>query len=478
MIVIMTHFIKRSFLLLVSVFLLISCAVNPVTGRKEIMLINESQEIMMGKSSAPSLKWEFGGEYHDDELKAYLGTIVNKIWQNSERPHLPVQFYVQNTSVPNAFALPGYVAITRGLLSEMENEAQFAAVMGHEVGHVMARHSAQRISRMQLQQIGLAVGSVAIEGTGGADTLLQLGAIGSSLVLLKFDRGQEIQSDRLGARYMADLGYDPNEAISAHEVLEKSVDNYLSRLDKSRREDNIITNLLSTHPRTSVRLDEIQGMINELPSYSVKGDGKFNLRFQKATQRMRVVNKVYHIYDRAEVLYNEKKYKEAEKELNEAIGKDNSQAPFHTLLGFIKLQQKGYEEAATSYGKALSIDPGYQPSIYGMGLVNFLQERYKPAILSFEKSLKLFPGHAPTHFAIGKSHFMLKQYSDAIPYLKNFAGAVPKHPEIHGLLGISYDNRKEIKPAAVEYMDQLRVAPDTDMGRHAKKRLQELGVLQ
>ena len=380
MITIITHFTRRSFLVLLSVSLLISCAVNPVTGHNELMLINERQEIALGKSSAPSLKWDFGGEYHDDELKTYLGEIVNDLWLNSERPHLPVQFYIQNTSVPNAFALPGYVAITRGLLSEMENESQFTAVMGHEVGHVMARHTAQRLSRMQLQQLGLAVGSAALGNTEGADTLLKIGAAGSSLLILKFDRGQEIQSDRLGARYMAELGYDPNEAISAHKVLERSVDNYLQRLDKSRGEDSLVSNLLSTHPRTSVRLDEIQEMINELPPYKVKDDGKFVKRFQKATRKIRDVNKIYYLYDRAEILYNEEKYSEAEKKLSEAIGKDGDQAPFYNLLGLIKLRQKKYEESESSYKKALSIDSDYQPSIYGMGLVSFLQDRYRPAI--------------------------------------------------------------------------------------------------
>ncbi len=470
--------INRAFLVLLSLSFLISCAVNPVTGRKELMLINERQEIELGKSSAPSLKWEFGGEYHDEKLKAYLGNIVNNLWQNSERPHLPVKFYIQNTSVPNAFALPGYVAITRGLLSEMENEAQFAAVMGHEVGHVMARHSAQRMTRMQLQQLGLAVSSAALEGTEGADTLLKIGSVGSSLLILKFDRSQEIQSDRLGARYMSELGYDPNEAISAHKVLERSVDNYLKRLGKTPGEDSLISNLLSTHPRTSVRLGEIQDMINELPPYKIKGDGKFGNPFQKATKKIREINGIYHLYDSAEVLYNEKKYNEAEKKLNEAFGKNDSQAPFYNLLGLIKLQGKKYEEAAKSYRKALSIDPGYQPSQYGMGLVNFLQNRYKPAIRRFEKSLELFPGHAPTHFALGKSYFMLKQYSEAIPYLSNFEGAAPEHPEIHGLLGICYDNINKIESAAAEYMNQVQVAPNTELGRHAKKRLDELGIIQ
>ena len=432
----------------------------------------------MGENAAPSLKWEFGGEYHDTELTAYLGEIVDQLWQNSERPHLPVQFYIQNTSVPNAFALPGYVAITRGLLCEMENEAQFAAVMGHEVGHVMARHTAQRLSRMQLQQLGLAVGSIALEGVKGSETLLKLGSVGSSLLLLKYDRSQEIQSDRLGARYMAELGYDPNEAMSAHKVLEKSVDNYLERLGKSRGQDNLISNLLSTHPRTSVRLVEIKEMINELPAHKVKNDGKFGKRFQKKTEKTKALNEIYHIYDRAEVLYNEKEYSEAEKEVNEAISKDSSQAPFYNLLGLIKLQQKKYISAATSYTKALSIDPGYHPSLYGIGLVSFLQNRYETAISRFEKSMKVFPGHALTHFTLGKSHYMLKQYSEGLPYLKNFAGAAPKHPEIHGLIAICYDKQNKLDQAATEYINQLNVAPDTELGLHAKKRLRELGVLQ
>jgi predicted Zn-dependent protease len=438
------------------------------------MLVSEEQEIEIGKEAAPSLKWGFGGQYYDSSLESYLEEIVNRLWEISERPHLPVKFYIQNTSVPNAFALPGYVAITRGLLSDMKNEAQFAAVMGHEIGHVMARHTAKRISSMQLQQIGLAIGSVALEGKSGSDMLLTAGAIGSSLLLLKFDRNQEIQSDRLGARYMSKLGYDPNEALSAHKVLEESVEGYLKRLGKSRGEDNFINNLLSTHPRTEVRLDEIQEMIDELPPYTVKGDGKFSERFHTATKKMRGINRIYFIYDKAENHYREENFKEAEKSLKEAIELNGSQAPFHNLLGFIRLQQKKYGEADKMFGKALSIDSDYQPSVFGKGLTRFFQKNYKQAIQEFKKSLDLYPGHAFTHFGLGKSYFQLRQYSNALPYLGNFAGAAPKHPEVHGLIGICYDKRGEIEPAVMEYKYQLQVAPDTELGRHAKKRLRAL----
>lgn len=459
---------------LIVYILLVSCAVNPVTGERDFMLITEEQEVQIGEDAAPSLKWEFGGNYRDPSLESYLDAIVKDLWKISERPHLPVRFYIQNTSVPNAFALPGHVAITRGLLSEMDNEAQFAAVMGHEVGHVMARHTAQRISRMQLQQLGLAVGSVALKDQKGGNALLTVGAVGSSLLLLKYDRDQELQSDRLGVKYMAELGYDPHEALTAHKVLEKSVDNYLQRAGKSRGEDSFISSLLSTHPRTEVRLSEIQTMIDELPPYTIKQDGMFSSRFQSATREMKETNRDYHIYDKAESAYQQSNFSEAEALLKKAIKRNSKQAPFHNLLGFIKLQQKNYAEADRSFQKALSLYPGYQPSIYGSGLVHYYKKDYREAIHQFKKSMDEFPGHALSHYGLGKSYYHLRQYSEAIPYLSGFAQAAPKDTMVHGLLGICYDKKGEIQPAVQEYTYQVQIAPDTDLGRHAKKRLAEL----
>jgi len=449
-----------------------SCATNPVTGKRELMLVSEEQEISIGKNAAPSLQWEFGGYYRERELESYLESIVNRLWQISERPHLPFVFHIQNTSIPNAFALPGNVAITRGLLSEMDNEAQFAAVMGHEIGHVMAKHTAQRISRMTLQQIGLTIGAAALEGRRGADALLTIGAVGSSLLLLKYDREQEIQSDRLGVKYMAKLGYDPHEAVSAHKGLEKTVDGYLKRMGKTRQDDNFINQMLSTHPRTEVRISEIQAMINELPPYTIKDDGKFSGRFQNATKKIREVNKIYFVYDEAENYYQKNDLNAAQKSLKRAISLDASQSPFHNLMGFIQLQKKSYSDAERSFHMALSIDSNHQPSLYGLGLVHYYKGDYGLAADDFKKSLKLFPDHAQTHFGLGKSYFKLMQYSEAAPYLQNFAEAAPKNPEVHGMLGICYEKTGDIKSAVREYNYQMQVAPDTELGKHAKQRLE------
>jgi predicted Zn-dependent protease len=470
------HAIFKAFFLLLFI-LLVSCAVNPVTGKQEIMFVSERQEIELGNRSAPSMKWEFGGRYHDPELESYLHAIVKRIWQNSERPQLPLHFYIQNTSIPNAFALPGHVAITRGLLDALENEAQFAAIMGHEAGHVMARHTAQRLSRITMQQIGLAVGGAVLEGTEGADTLLTLGAAGSQLFLLKYDRAQELEADRLGVKYMSNLGYDPFEALKAHELLENSVEDYMKRLGKKRQDDNLLSGLLSTHPRKDVRLDEINDMIDSLPPYTIKGNGKFDKMFQNKLTRLREINNIYHLYDEADSFYQKKDYASAESRLNRAISLNDKQPPFFNLLGFIKIQKKLYPEAQHMFNRALSLEADYQPSLYGLGAVQFLKGDYKKAIPLLKKSLQLYPGHAASHFALGKSYFSLRNFSDAIPYLDTISQVAPNHPEVHGLLGICFEKTGDLYKAVREYRYQLQVAPETELGLHARKRLKVLEPL-
>ncbi len=450
---------------------LASCAINPVTGEREFMVVSESEEIAIGQEAVPSLSWGFGGRYRDPWLESYLEGIVRRIWQNSERPHLPMKFVIQNTSIPNAFALPGYVAITRGLLCELENEAQFVAVMGHEVGHVMARHTAQRISIGTIQQLGLVLGGAALEGRKGGNEILTLGAIGSSLILLKYDRGQEIQADRLGVRYTARLGYEPKEALNAHERLEVAVDNYLRRAGKTRKEDTFLDELLSTHPRTEIRRHEIESMINELPPYQIQQDGRFGERFQTAIAKIKEVNRAYFIYDETERLYGKGKFREAEERLHAAISMNSEQAPFYNLMGMVRLRQKDYHDAEKLFRNALSIDNEYQPSYYGLGLVEYMRGNYRRAIDEFRMSLNLYPSHPGSLLGIGRSYFSIKEWRRAIPHLRNFAEVVPKHPEVHGLLGICYENTGDLRLAVREYEFQVRIAPNTDLGRHAQGRL-------
>ncbi len=460
-----------SILLLLS---LLGCAVNPVTGEKEFMLIAEDEEISIGKEIYPNILWGEeggGGVYRDQELEGYLEGIIKRLHSVSHRPNLPVDFVIQNSSVPNAWAIPGHVAITRGLLVNIDNEAQFAFVMGHEMGHVSARHSAKKLSIGRLQQLGIVVASAFIkEGKKEQELLLGLGLIGSSLLILKYDRGQELQADRLGVLYMARTGYDPNESLTAHEKLDKAIKEYLARLGKSR-EETILGDLLSTHPRTQIRLDEVKSTIQNLEPYRIYGDGKFSSPFMKNTTKIREIQKAYLKYDDATRAFRENNIRKAEDNISEAIRMNQGQAPFWSLSGLIYLKQGRYDDAEREFKTALQRDSDYQPAYHGLGLRQFLINDYRTAIGYFEKSLKLFPEHPGSNFYAGVIYYKFRDYRKAVHHLNTFAGIAPKHQEIHGYLGLSYEGIRDINSAVKEYRYQIQVSPNNEMGRIARSRL-------
>ncbi len=135
----------------------------------------------------------------------------------------------------------------------------------------------------------------------------------------------------------------------------------------------------------------------------------------------------------------------------------------------IRLKETRYPEARKYFKEALQRDKGYQPAFYGLGMAELDMHRYSAAVEQFRKSLKLFPGHPGSHFGIGKGYFYLNRYAEAIPHLRNFASQAPKDPEVHGLLGICYENTGDTRSAIREYRLQVKVAPDTRLGRIARE---------
>lgn len=199
-----------------TVFLLAACAVNPATGRRELMLVSESQEIAMGRESDPQVVASYG-LVDDPELQEYVSEIGQRLAADSERPDLPWTFRVVDDPIVNAFALPGgFIYVTRGILAHFDSEAELAGVLGHEIGHVTARHSASQMSRQQLQQLGVGVGMVFSETFRDYG---QLAMAGMQIMNLSYSRDDESESDRLGLRYMTREGYDPEEMIGVFQML-------------------------------------------------------------------------------------------------------------------------------------------------------------------------------------------------------------------------------------------------------------------
>jgi predicted Zn-dependent protease len=377
--------------------------------------------------------------------------------------------------VPNAWAIPGHVVITRGLLAGLDNEAEFIFVMGHEMGHVAARHSARQMSYGILQQVGLGAAGLALQGKEYSDLALGVGAIGSGLLLLKYGRDDELEADRLGIQYMAKLGYDPRQAVSAHRNLEKVAHEYMQSVGKDPQERGFFEDLLSTHPRTSVRIDELQSIIDRMQPHQVSGDGMFRQRYQGMIADLKGTNTIYReLYDKAVAAFQNKKLDEAETLVSRAISADQGQPAFHSLKGFIRLRKREYADAEKYFDEALRRDNGYAPAYRGKGTSLYFRERYSEGIDSLKKSLSLYPQDALSHYFIGLSYYKLKNYRSAIPHLQKFAEAKQQHPEIHGVLGICHENAGDLSSAYNEYVLQVRVAPYNEMGRHAASRVTDL----
>jgi predicted Zn-dependent protease len=225
------------------------CAVNPATGERHFSLVSESQEIQMGKESDAQIVASLG-LYDDPVMSKYVEGIGMRLAAISERPNLPWTFRVIDDPVVNAFALPGgFIYVTRGILAHLNNEAELAGVMGHEVGHVTAQHSVNRIATQQITQIGLGIGMVL------KPELQQYGQLigqGLGLMFLKFSRDDESQADALGVRYSYRIGDDPRQLLGVMTMLDR-----VTQAGGQR-----IPEWLATHPDPGNRKENIQANLD------------------------------------------------------------------------------------------------------------------------------------------------------------------------------------------------------------------------
>ena len=194
------------------------CATNPATGEKYFSLVSEEREISMGREADKEIVASMG-LYPDSSLQKYVTNLGMKMASKSERPDLPWTFRVVDDPVVNAFALPGgFIYITRGILAHLNNEAELAGVLGHEIGHVTGQHSVKRMSTQQLAQIGLGVGMIVKPEWSEYG---QIAGQGLGLLFMKFGRDDESQADHLGLRYMRRAGNDPRQMAGVFEMLNR-----------------------------------------------------------------------------------------------------------------------------------------------------------------------------------------------------------------------------------------------------------------
>lgn len=246
---------------LVAAGMLAGCSKNPVTGKKEIIFMSKEKEIALGAESHPSIVATMG-IYGDKNLQSFISEKGMAMAKISHRPDLPYQFFIVDSPVVNAFAVPGgYVYFTRGIMAHFNNEAEFAGVLGHEIGHITARHSARQQTSQIFGQVGLLAGMVLSETVRGLAEQTQQ-ALG--LLLLSYSREHETESDKIGVDYSSKIGYDAHQMADFFGTLKKI----------SEKSGQTIPTFQSTHPDPGDRKNKVDKLATQ---YQTAHPGKYNV---------------------------------------------------------------------------------------------------------------------------------------------------------------------------------------------------------
>ena len=430
---------KKSLLLLLLVITasISGCAVNPVTGDRQFMTMSPSEDLKIGTENyAPMLQAQGGAYDVDPALIEYVRSVGMKLAAVSD-VELPYEFTVLNSSVPNAWALPGgKIAINRGLLTEINSEAELAAVLGHEIVHAAARHSAHQMSRGNLLQ-GLVVATSVVAGDSSYGDLAVGGAgVAAQLLSTKYSREAELESDKYGMRYMGRAGYDPQGAVLLQETF--------VRLSEGRDQD-WISGLFASHPPSDERVRENRKRASKMEAGGFVGSDEFRAAVQQAL----AAKPAYDAYDQGREALAKENNDEALALANEALKLFPAEANFHALRGDVRMMNQQYDMALTNYNRAISRRDTFFYYYLQRGLVYKEQRKVNDAMTDLEHSLELLPT-APAHYNIG----LIKKERGQIDAAKEHFTIVAKSGGEYGKVASGEIARLELPAQPAKYVSK------------------------
>jgi predicted Zn-dependent protease len=427
----LTAFVLGAFLLAAG------CATNPVTGKSQVVLISEQQEVEMGKQYYPLTNQMSEGVTPHTEVQRLVQQVGLKMAQNSERPDLPWEFNVVDDNTPNAYALPGgKISITRGLISRMESEDQLASVLGHEIGHVTARHQVVSASRDQLLGAALGIGSVALRagGVSGAGAIEAAAQIGAGLLTTKYSRDQERQADELGMKYMTAAGYNPRAFAETMRILASA----------AQREPSKFETLFSSHPMTSERIETAEQRLAtgypEAQTREIK-----TAAFSRAVNLLKQEAPAFALADEAKALVGRKQIAEAEERFARAVRMVPNSPILNAFWGDTLYDLRRYDRAEEASDRANSLNP----ELYYGRLVN------------------------------GAANWQLRNFQESLEQLRAAERLVPNTLLVAFFAGRNLEDTGNRQGAAEQYMKVAQATQGQgEYGRYAVQRLSEWGYLR
>lgn len=428
---------RRIFWTLAVMLLLVpvGCTVNPVTGKNQLDLMGETQEVQLGAELYPYYTQESLGAIADPKAEAYLQRVGESLAAVGHRPQLDYGYNGVNDPVVNAYALPGgKISVARGLLSRINSEDELAAVLGHETGHVTARHAAAQYSRQMLAQLLVVGGAVALEASDvkHAELYTLGGMVGAQLFLARYSRDQERQADELGIDYMVAAGYNPQGMVDLMGVL----------VEQQQRDPGFIERMFASHPMSSERYDVAKARVARQPAEVLARP----VRQREYRQRMATVIRQREAYDRlgeAQRLLVKDDFRGAERLLQQSSDEWPSDGVLRAFLAIAELKQK-HVEAAMSDANRAGRDA---PEVF---------------LARMAASQALIAG---------------KRWDNALPHAEAAARILPGSAQAQLVLGITLENLGRRADAVTAYQEARRLDPQGETGQAAGERLRRLGSL-
>lgn len=415
---------------------MVGCAANPVTGKSQFMMVSEDQEIKIDKQNSPHQFSSDYGPLQDTALNNYINQTGKTLAARTHRPHMPYSFRGVNATYVNAYAFPGgSIAATRGILLDLENEAQLAALLGHELGHVNARHTAEQMSKSTL--INLFVGGlstvVGTQSSGLGKLASQLGMVGAGALLASYSRDNEREADALGLEYMVRSGYNAKGFVGLMDMLRRT----------SKYKPSAIELMFATHPMSDERyrtaVEAVDTQYRSSQSFSLYRD-----RYMDHTAKLRKIKLTIEELQKGETLMAKNKYGEAEIHFSKALRKTPEDYAGLVMMSKCQLAKKQYAKARSFAEKAKNVYPQEGQAYYLAGFAKIKQKEYASAYEDFKYYEKLLSGN----------------------------------PNIIFFKGFSLEGMQHIKESANEYYNYLQIVNQGEKAKYAYQRLVEWGYIK